>query len=92
MDGEMVSATFFGPYDKMKEPYIRVSTGDFGEIKARNGRDNAVFAVLHSVAHELTHYFQWVNGLELTAIGEERQAAYYADIIIDEYMDVYDHP
>lgn len=92
MDGEMVSATFFGPYDKMEEPYIRVSTGDFGEIKARNGRDNAVFAVLHSVAHELTHYFQWVNGLELTAIGEERQAAHYADIIIDEYMDVYDHP
>lgn len=92
MDGEMVSATFFGPYDKMEEPYIRVSTGDFGEIKARNGRDNAVFAILHSVAHELTHYFQWVNGLELTAIGEERQAAYYADIIIDEYMDVYDHP
>ena len=72
MDGEMVSATFFGPYD--------------------NGRDNAVFAILYSVAHELTHYFQWVNGLELTAIGEERQAAYYADIIIDEYMDVYDHP
>ena len=51
-----------------------------------------MFAILHSVAHELTHYFQWVNGLELTAIGEERQAAYYADIIIDEYMDVYYHP
>ena len=32
MDGEMVSATFFGPYDKMEEPYIRGSTGDFGEI------------------------------------------------------------
>lgn len=91
-DGDMVSATFLGPYDKMSEPYIRVATGDYIELKAHYGRDDAIASILHSIAHELSHYFQWVNGIELTAIGEERQATNYAYIIMDEYKDTCDHP
>ncbi len=30
MDGENVSATFFGPFNKEDAPYIRIATGDFG--------------------------------------------------------------
>ena len=82
-DGDMVSATFLGPYDRNLEPYIRVSTGDYEEILARRGKDNALAAILMSVAHELTHYYQWVNDIELTNIGEERQAKNYASFIID---------
>lgn len=39
------------------------------------------------MAHELTHYFQWINALKLTPIGRERQANAYARYITDEYAE-----
>lgn len=41
--------------------------------------------------HELTHYFQWVNSLNLTPIGQERQATKYARYIMDEYAATREH-
>ncbi|WP_157831116.1 MULTISPECIES: hypothetical protein [Bacillaceae] len=29
---ELASATFFAPYDKTVEPYIRIATGDYEEL------------------------------------------------------------
>lgn len=40
---------------------------------------------LRTLAHELSHYYQWLNDLKLTPIGEERQATSYANAIIYEY-------
>ena len=56
------------------------------------GRDDALALILETIAHELTHYFQWINDIRLTEIGYERQAASYADYILDEYASVVDHP
>ena len=92
MDGEMVCATFFEPINKHDEPYARVATGDYQQLKEEMGRDDALASVLLSVAHELTHYFQWINDVKLTTIGEERQASRYARIILDEYADDVEHP
>lgn len=52
---EMVSATFFAPYDYTDEPYIRVATGDYLELLEKNGRDHALIAILSSLGHELGH-------------------------------------
>ena len=92
LDGELVSATFFSPFDKKDEPYARVSAGDFQELSKEQGKDNALAAILGSVAHELTHYFQWINGVVLTEIGEERQAKAYVGFILDEYAETREHP
>lgn len=92
MDGEYVSATFFGPFNKYTEPYIRVSTGDYNDLLKKRGKDNALATILRSISHELTHYYQWINDVKLTEIGEERQAKSYADIIIDEYAETREHP
>ena len=92
MDGELVSATFFEPVNRQDEPYARIATGDYQQLKEKIGRDNALASILLSVAHELTHYFQWINDIRLTAIGEERQASRYARFILDEYADVVEHP
>ena len=92
MDGEMVSATFFEPVNKYDEPYARVATGDYQKLREVAGRDDALASILMSIAHELTHYFQWINDIKLTAIGEERQASNYARIILYEYADVVEHP
>ena len=49
-------------------------------------------AILLTIAHELTHYFQWINALKLTPIGQERQATKYARYILDEYAETREHP
>jgi hypothetical protein len=92
MDGEMVSATCFRPDDRHDEPYIRVSAGDYSELLLKWGQDNALAAILGSVAHEITHYYQWVNDLKLTPIGEERQATCYKRFILSEYAETREHP
>ena len=52
---------------------------------------------MNSIAHELSHYFQWIKdheewcGLEDRS-KYERQAVYYAREIVRDYADVVDHP
>lgn len=67
------------------EPYIRIATGDYYEMAEKWDNRTAIMEILRTLAHELTHYFQWVNHLQLTIIGEERQAKRYANLIINEY-------
>lgn len=92
LDGDFVSATFFEPYSKNDEPHIKIATGDYQEILEECGKDNALASMLGSVAHELTHYFQWINDIKLTEVGYERQANYYSDKIISEYAETREHP
>lgn len=86
MDGELVVGTIWRPSDYLNFPYIRLATGDYMELMAKLGKDGAILAVLHTFAHELTHYFQHINNLKLTTIGEERQATIYANYIISDYI------
>ena len=88
----MASATFFFPFDTNDEPYARVATGDYFELLEKRGKDNALASILSSIAHELTHYFQWINGINLTEMGAERQATAYARFILDEYAETRKHP
>lgn len=91
-DGDYVSAIFFEPYNKSDEPYIKISTGDYQKMKEEWGNDNALGAILGSVAHEITHYYQWINDIKLTESGLEKQASYYRKKIINEYAKTREHP
>ncbi|MGR9527492.1 hypothetical protein ACSS31_27825 (plasmid) [Priestia megaterium] len=85
---ELVSATFFAPYDKEEEPYIRIATGDYMELLDELGKDEALASVLNSMAHELGHYYQWIDDEEF----DEESAKDTADYMIDLYSDTRDHP
>lgn len=87
MDNDTAVATFFEPDDPMVEPYIRIATGDYYELVEKRGKDEATIAILQSIAHELTHYFQWINSLKLTEMGAERQANQYSILILEEYLE-----
>lgn len=87
MDGESVSATFFGPFDRLSEPYIRIAVGDFDPLVREKDLFNALCAAAASLAHELTHYYQWLNDMRLTERQEERQACYYSRKIVYMYLD-----
>lgn len=84
-DGEYVVGTFLWPAEYGTEPYVRIATGDYQDLKEKRGEEEAMWAILGSIAHELTHYFQYVNGISLTKIGEERQATTYSDFILSDY-------
>jgi predicted SprT family Zn-dependent metalloprotease len=74
------------------EPYARIATGDYYDMLKEDGKDNALGGILHSIAHELTHYYQWINDVHLTDRGEEIQASRYASSIVFEYSQTREHP
>jgi hypothetical protein len=88
MDGHHVSASFFAPLDRKVEPLIRVATGDYRQLKRSRGRDNALAAFLHSFAHELVHYQQWVAA----GVVSERGAVREAKRIVRRYAMTTDRP
>lgn len=91
-DGDDVVGAFFEPSDYLSLPYIKVATGDYLKMVDLYGRDDAIATILTVIAHEMTHYFQWVNGLSLTDRGRERQAIQYSHFILAEYAETRDHP
>lgn len=100
-DGSTAAASFFGPFHLSEEPYIRIAVGDYEQQLAERGKDNALADILHSIAHELTHYYQWIKLHDRWIESEkdkdterklERQAMYYAREILCDYARIVDHP
>ena len=91
-DGDLVSGTFFEPYYRTDEPYIRVAAGDHAKNLIRWGRDDAIAATLRTIAHELTHYYQWINGVDKPIRNLELQAYICSIIIIRKYAETTEHP
>lgn len=87
-----ISAIFLGPYNIKEEPYIKIATGDVEEIIKNHGKNNGLAAVLSSITHELTHYFQWIHQREMSYEQSERQAYYYKRKIISDYRETRDAP
>jgi hypothetical protein len=88
MHGHRVSASFFAPFDRRDEPFIRIATGDYLQLRTELGRDNALGGFLQSLAHELVHYQQWVATREISERGVIREARR----IVERYALTTDHP
>jgi hypothetical protein len=88
VQGETVTASFFAPFDRTVEPYIRIATGDYGEELKARGRDNALASYLCSLAHEVLHYQQWIRGEELSEDGVDEESV----AIVDRYAMTVEHP
>ena len=86
-DGDEVLGLFVDYYDYKVSPDAWIATGDYSDIKEKYGKDNAEWEIFRIIAHELSHYFQWINDVELTPRGKEWQASWYAGMVIDEYLD-----
>jgi hypothetical protein len=74
IDGIECSAAFFAPYNRTDEPLIRVATGEYPQLKRLYGRHRALASLIVSLAHELVHYFQWLNEDGVTENNVQRQA------------------
>jgi hypothetical protein len=80
---EYVTATFFAPYDKDVEPYIRVATGDYDELIQNRGKVDALYDKLDSIAHELIHYQQWIKDEKM----DENEAEEKGIKLVDRYSE-----
>lgn len=82
-DGEKCHGIFWRiDNDFTCKPYIKIATN-----QTDNFEEEDVEYIIFVILHELTHYFQWINNVKLTPIGEERQASRYAYLILDEFYD-----
>ena len=91
-DGENVVGLFFEPFSYKDEPYIKIAVGDYETLEVKWGKDNALASILLTLAHEITHYYQWLNNIQITSSSRERQANRCAKYIIDEYSLTREHP
>ncbi len=86
--GELASASFFGPFSPDVQPYIRIATGDYPDLRKERGRDNALASYLHSLCHEVVHYQQWAQTGEMSERGVWTRAA----TMVKRYSLTVDHP
>ncbi len=82
--GEKVSATIFLPDDK-STAWARISTGDYHKDIEQIDQFSADCNVLASIAHEVTHYFQWLQSDDPDL--SEKQAQRKARRIVYKYVD-----
>jgi hypothetical protein len=88
LHGEVCTASFFAPWDRCVDPYIRIATGDYPSLRRELGRDNALAAYIHSMCHELVHYWQWIDTSEIW----ERGVIRTADAMLRRYASAVRHP
>ncbi len=74
IENEIVTASFYYPFNKIEYPFVRVATGDYLELKAKLKRDNALASMLCSLSHELVHYWQWLEAGTTTEAGTAKKA------------------
>jgi len=72
VDGHRVVASFrwLGRRD---EPYIRLVTGDYPDLRAEHGRDIALKMILESLARQIIRYQNWVKTKKVTEHGVDRK-------------------
>jgi hypothetical protein len=88
VDGQFASASIFLPWSRRVEPYIRVATGDYDELRRACGRDNALTGYLGSLSHEVVHYRQWIE----TGRSWEQGVIIKAKRLVNRYARTVDHP
>ncbi len=94
-DGDMVYDFFCWKSDRDDPPYITIATGDYRKrCENSSSRDDELAAIILALFNELSHYRQWLIGVDFNSSDEkklQRQSRYYANILADEYFDTVDH-
>jgi len=88
MDGGKAVASFFAPFSRTVEPYIRVATGDYLAVKLEHGRYSALASFLASLSHEGVHYQRWIR----TGGTSERCVTAKAFRMVNRYLATVDEP
>ena len=70
-----------------RTPAIKVPSAIDKALLREYTMDEIYEQILSSLVHELSHYYQWVKGLEQSKATSERQANFYRYRILEEYYE-----
>jgi hypothetical protein len=88
MHGDDVETSLFMPWARTLEPYIRIATGDYSEIRRERGRDNALAVYLHVLTLQVLHYREWVETGDSSNRGKDARATR----LVEKYAKTVDRP
>ncbi|MGZ9817445.1 hypothetical protein ACXM0N_16230 [Peribacillus simplex] len=57
--------------------------GDYEELVSERGRNDALWAILRRMAHEIIHYQQWLEDKEM----DEKEAENGSEELLDSYYE-----
>lgn len=83
---ELCYGICFIPDDPNEDVSVYIAGGYKDDGDLQNLR-NFTWTTIGTLAHELGHYYQYINLVSLTDRGREWQATYYAHKILSEYYD-----
>ena len=86
VDGDTAYGTCFLPDTFTMEPYIRIAVGDYDVLCSEWGEKDATLAILRTIAQDFTHYYQRLNGMQLTEKDEELQSKIISKLIVENYL------
>lgn len=72
-------------YFENRPPYIRIPARIEPDVREEYADWDIYCAILSSLVHELTHYYQWLAEPEQTDAVSERQANYFRFRIIEQF-------
>lgn len=74
-------ASFFAPYNKDSNPYIRIDI----ENHKVEGNDSKEFrhSILISIAHEIVHYMQWIGNISFY----EKEAEDKSEQLVEQFLE-----
>jgi hypothetical protein len=85
MNGRFVYGSF--RFFETKPPYIRIPAQIDPQEYEECEDIEIYYSILGSLVHELTHYFQWVAGLDQSDAVSERQANHFRFRIIEQFCE-----
>ena len=90
-DKDLAYGVIYLPFDRSKLPSIRLACGNFQhDAPVTKDLMDTTDLILFSLTHEIVHYFQYINNIQLTPRGMERQATIYSRSIIEYYLSLCD--
>jgi hypothetical protein len=87
IDGECCIASFFAPWERTDEPYIRLATGDYPTLKKKHGKYNALLMNIESMAQQIIRYQIWVKTGELSDRGVLKKG----EQLVEKYLISHPH-
>ena len=90
-DHSLAFARITEPIGRDRHPAIYLACGAFPENREVDEymRDETEL-ILYSFSHEIIHYFQYINGYDMTSRSLEWQATYYGKRILRAFDALYD--
>jgi hypothetical protein len=83
VDGESCVASFFAPWNRNEEPYIRLATGDYQGLKRKYGKHAALGMNIESMARQIVRYQNWVRTGKLSDRGVHKKGRQ----LIEKYLE-----